>query len=334
MEALTTGLIEGPTCVSGEQNQRYFVSETGQKYDFIDGLRERIIPNWPRYYLPPSEAGKNALTQNEINKNIQGMKQNTQFLQAHGFSFQNKDVFEFGCGYGVRTYLMSELGARSVTGMDFPDYSIRQSNEMDMTHSNKEMVSGWTTCYREQVGQLFPPQTRTRVDFIEGDIHQFDVCEKYDAIMSWYTLEHIHNPMVALENVYRALKPGGFSFHEYNPFFSFSGGHPFCTLDFPFGHCCLSPQDFRRYILQFRPREQKAALDYYENNLNRMTYADLVHCADKAGFQILAFIPWANQNRVSQIDQAILMNVQRNYPKATMADLMADIVWILLRKPA
>lgn len=85
--------------------------------------------------------------------------------------------------------------------------------------------------------------------------------------------------------------------------------------------------------MQFRPNEQKAALEYYENNLNRMTYNDLIKSVDNAGFEILSFSPWANQGRVFQMDQVVFQQTRKVYPKVTTMDLMADVVWILLRKP-
>ena len=40
-----------------------------------------------------------------------------------------------------------------------------------------------------------------------------------DLILSWDTLEHLANPKKAFEEMYKLLKPGGFTFHEYNSFF-------------------------------------------------------------------------------------------------------------------
>ena len=70
--------------------------------------------------------------------------------------------------------------------------------------------------------------------------------------------------------MFRILKPGGYSFHEYNPFFSFNGGHSLCTLDFMWGHVRLSSIDFPKYLKQFRPFEYDLAMRFYKENLNRM----------------------------------------------------------------
>ena len=60
-----------------------------------------------------------------------------------------------------------------------------------------------------------------------------------------------------------------------NPFFSFNGGHSLCTLDFMWGHVRLSETEFERYLIQFRPKENKVAMKFYRNNLNRMTLKKL-----------------------------------------------------------
>ena len=62
--------------------------------------------------------------------------------------------------------------------------------------------------------------------------------------------------------MYRILKPGGFAFHQYNPFFSYNGGHSLCTLDFC--HVRLSAKDFERYLKQFRKEEYEMAMNFYK----------------------------------------------------------------------
>lgn len=41
------------------------------------------------------------------------------------------------------------------------------------------------------------------------DIHTSTIEEKYDSIISSHSLEHCHNPKLAVNNIYKALKKGG-----------------------------------------------------------------------------------------------------------------------------
>ncbi|MDP6408067.1 MAG: class I SAM-dependent methyltransferase [Planctomycetota bacterium] len=45
---------------------------------------------------------------------------------------------------------------------------------------------------------------------LEGDLQFHDLgCERFDAVVSWYVLEHVARPDLALANMARALRPGG-----------------------------------------------------------------------------------------------------------------------------
>jgi hypothetical protein len=142
---------------------------------------------------------------------------------------------------------------------------------------------------------------------------------------------------MAFNQMANAIKTGGISYHQYNPFFSFNGGHSLCTLDFLHGHCRLSAKDFERYIREIRPQEEKTALNFYYKCLNRATIKDIKDLAIKNGFEILK-IDGHNPYKASEDDvreelrKTILPDVIKIYPDVSLEDLMWDSTHIILRK--
>jgi hypothetical protein len=129
------------------------------------------------------------------------------------------------------------------------------------------------------------------------------------------------------------LKPGGIAIHEYNPFFGLNGGHSPCTLDFPWAHAALDAKDFERYCNELQPERKEKALSFYYNGLNRMTLFDMHQYSKKAGFTIDAFLPYTKEQQVYLMNRQTLQQVLKNYPTATISDLLTPRVLVVFKKP-
>ena len=129
------------------------------------------------------------------------------------------------------------------------------------------------------------------------------------------------------------LRPGGVAYHDYNPFFSLNGGHSLCTLDFPWGHARLDHADFERYLDERRPDATVQTLRFYDESLNRMTLADLRGAIAGAGLETLAVVPWSDRSLVALLTPDVLPEVRRTYPTATIEDLLATFVSVVVRRP-
>ena len=130
------------------------------------------------------------------------------------------------------------------------------------------------------------------------------------------------------------LRPGGVIYHDYNPFFSLNGGHSLCTLDFPWGHARLDHGDFERYLEERRPEAAVQTLRFYDESLNRMTLADL-RGADRrrrpgdAGHRSVV-----GSLLIARLTPDVLPEVRSTYPTATIEDLLATFVSVVVRRPA
>ena len=308
-----------------------FISERGERFVRLRGVRESIKPNWSSM-MEPHRTSQPNIDRSKIESQKNVILNTEEFLRKHGFSLTGKHVLDVGCHAGVHAYLITALGAAAVHGIDIPEYGIRQAVDMHVDADSMAFQSNFLGELRRSIGRHFSNEVVSRVSFEDISIEKLSLQDQFDAIVSWQTLEHIENPERAFKRMFRALKNGGFCFHEYNPFFSHTGGHSLCTLDCLYGHCRLSATDFKNYIKQFRPQEEKAAIEFYEHSLNRMSLADLNSYIQLAGFKTVSVLPWISQDGFKRFDEKVLRQVQANYPTVRDIDLLATSVWVLIQK--
>ena len=235
-----------------------FTASDGRIFNLDPTYRDRIVPRWRGMFAPwppPTVSAEEvALAKQQV--------------AALG-DISGKDVLEVGCHGGLNCFALSAAGARSVVGMDLPAYGARQ--QYDVT---EDMVRGRWKGLRLAAHEAFPDAPMPY--FIEGDAEFAPIgVEQFDLIVSWQTLEHLVGWRGAASRWYQLLTPGGKAVHRWESFFSETGGHSLCTLDFPYGHCILSDKDVCRYIKEIRPQEKAVAVPFFLQSLNRLTVDDL-----------------------------------------------------------
>jgi 2-polyprenyl-3-methyl-5-hydroxy-6-metoxy-1,4-benzoquinol methylase len=301
-----------------------FVDEEGRRHRRLQGFRELVAPHWRGMYAEPDAAAKPA----DVAAAREGVRRADAFLRPHGTGIAGRDVLEIGCHAGAHAFAMEALGARRVCATDVCEYGVRQTQG----RTADEQVA-LLEALRASTARHFERAQPSRVEFAFVDASDMAYRDEFDLVVSWETLEHLTRPQEALARMQRALRPGGHCFHEYNPFFCFSGGHSLATLDFPYAHVLLSSADFERYVRTYRPDELEMARAFFERSLNRMTLADLADACERAGFETLARVPWVVSDSLRWIGPDTLARAQQRYPGLTALDLMAHSVWVLLRKP-
>jgi len=315
-----------------------FTDERGNRITIWSGLRDWLKPEWRSMFTPP-DVGPPRVSEAAARASLRSVEDAVRFLRTAGFEFEGARVAEIGCFDATRSFALAGLGAGEVTATDIPEYYLNQREHTTLSPEEMEsgrqtqrsrFEAGAETC-REAFGW---PDLLERVAFREDDICDTGLePEGFDLVASWEVLEHVERPDDLFRSVARILKPGGFSFHEYNPFFSLTGGHSLCTLDFLWGHARLSTDDFTRYLREVRPREEEVATRFFTRNLNRMSHADLHAAVSGAGLELLAFLPWYDPFDERHLDRVVLADVQVHHPPVTAEDLLARNVWVLLRKP-
>lgn len=313
-----------------------FKDSHGNRMELLSGLRDRIKPGWRSMVNPVDTAivvPSKTFMKQTIENQKRALTRIENFLQTFSLSFVGKEILEIGAYSGSSAYAFSEFGAKGVVATDMAAYYINQTPggivSKEAIASKNIELKRIRDAYSKMVDQKVAPKVR----FIEDDICESSVkSESVDVIVSWEVLEHITDPDKAFKEMARILKPGGFAFHEYNPFFSVDGGHSLCTLDFPWGHARLDNKDFERYYDELRTDEKDVSHSFYRNNLNRMTLKNLNDSMEKNGLRPLSLIPWYSEQDQASLTNEMLNQCKNIHPTAELVDLVAPIVWVLCEK--
>jgi len=125
----------------------------------------------------------------------------------------------------------------------------------------------------------------------------------FDVIVSISVFEHVQNLDVALAEMYRVLRPGGYLFAEFGPIWSSVWGHHLWfyhgddvrdwrnTQLPPYAHLLMSEAELRAWC-QDRYRDESLITKicdfvYRSDDQNRLFYSDYVRLFDKSSFSTL-----------------------------------------------
>ncbi len=95
---------------------------------------------------------------------------------------KEKRVLDIACGAGYGSQILSLAGARAVVGVDISAETVEYARKHYQTPG---------------------------VEFVCADAEQFDWSEKFDVIVSFETIEHLHYPAKFLDRLHSLLVPGG-----------------------------------------------------------------------------------------------------------------------------
>ena len=332
----TYGLLQdsqehaGPDRVMG-----VFVDSLGEHIQLIEGHRDSVVPGWrgmvqpPRTSALPSPESASA----KVKANRDRLARYGKILDTWSCSIAGRDVLEVGAHDGATAYALAEAGAKSVVATDVAAYYITQSRDGVVREDTLAAKSEELMRLRDAHRAVVRADVANRVEFVEDDICVSVLpSESADLVITFEVLEHILRPEDGFRQMARVLRPGGFAFHEYNPFFSLNGGHSLCTLDFPWGHARLDAADMERYLQERRPGEKAVALSFYRNNLSRMTLAQLRSHVHDSGLTIAGVVPWCSEVHLGLLSSTALAQCRRLYEDVEITDLISPTVWILLRK--
>jgi SAM-dependent methyltransferase len=325
-------LFESPFDLNKFPKMGQFHDSNSNSFELLHGLRSKIKPGWEGMLV----SKKTEITQYYLKKKKRNgeiaVEKILPIINALGKSIKQSNILEIGCDSGGASYSLAEFGASRVVGTEFSGYKVKSvSSDKGNVDQQLNEVNEDLKKIRQSLASYFI--NSDKVDFVDDDIcNSMLTRSSFDIVCSWEVLEHLHDTEKAFAAVYQLLKKDGISVHEYNPFFCLKRGHSLCTLDFLWGHTRLSEEDFSRYISEIRPDEKDRALSFYKRGLNRMTMSDLKDQIQKAGLKIISVIPFTKEQHLRMIDRDILIQTQSHYPKATILDLAAPRVYVVVQK--
>jgi len=309
-----------------------FIDRHGVRHPLDPSLRDRLKPAW-RTMLDPLTADAALSDQGLADRSrtaAASVAEAANLVASVNGSSLGGRILEIGCYDGAAAFQLA-LGGASVVASDLARYYvIQRPGEPADADIDRQQVA--LAELRERA-RLIAGAPIGAVEFIEDDITASVLpAGAFDAIVSFEVLEHVRSPEATFAAMHRLLKPGGVGFHDYNPFFSLIGGHSLCTLDFPWGHARLADDDFERYLREIRPDEVGPALRFYRESLNRMTLSDLRAAVEGTGLELLAVVPWSDRSLVEKLSQDAIGEVQAIYPTASVQDLLATFIAVVVRR--
>jgi SAM-dependent methyltransferase len=309
-----------------------FVDRFGNTHELLAEHRSLIKPGWRRVVAGERDPAGEESAGRRLGEMGARIRLAAGMLATAGCELRGTRVLDVGCGDGAESLLLARSGASRVVATNHG----RLHQDGGNGHAGVARAAIARALAADAGSYLDRPAAAAApIDFVDDDI-ACSVLEtaSFDVVCSWETLEHLPDPLAAFTEMHRLLRPGGWCYHEYNPFFCIEGGHSLCTLDFPWGHVRLSGDDFDRYVETLRPAEADAAKAYYRDGLNRVSLDQMQACCRKAGFEIAFFVPRSRTEDLMALSKPIHDQARRNYPRLTINDLVCRMVRLVLRKPA
>jgi SAM-dependent methyltransferase len=179
-----------------------------------------------------------------------------------------------------------------------------------------------------------------------GDLRKIAYCDDYfDLIISSSVFEHLHNFDVALAEMYRVLKPGGFLFSTFGPIWSCSFGHHLWYVDRqdcityhnlalpPYCHLLMTESELRDWLEgknQPKAREiAKYALTSPEQN--QMMFSDYERAVSESAFEGIFLKGYDAPVYTGRLTADCLSELNKKYP-ADKDKFLYDGITMLLRK--
>jgi ubiquinone/menaquinone biosynthesis C-methylase UbiE len=158
-------------------------------------------------------------------------------MQKHA-SMNDAVVLDFCTGLGKHIGFIANLKVKYTIGLDIIDYQTIKKGLF------KNYIYDYFSKYNYSVDT-------SRIDLIRSDAQKTAIKDSsIDIIVSFNAFEHIPDPELALLEIFRLLKPGGYTFISFIPVFhSDVGSHMSSFINEPWAHLVYSEDEFLQQLI-------------------------------------------------------------------------------------
>jgi SAM-dependent methyltransferase len=172
-----------------------------------------------------------------------------------------KEVLDFGCGPGLQSVALAQLGARKVVGLDTDPPSLAKARAA----VERAGVTG-------------------RVELADRlrDEHK----DRFDLVISQNSMEHFPDPAACLAVMKQAVRPGGTVLITFGPpWLAPYGSHMYFFTRLPWVHLLFSEKTVLKVRSRFRD-DGATRYEEVEQGMNRMTLAKFERLIQESGLKV------------------------------------------------
>ncbi len=266
------------------------------------------------------------------------------FQAEAAVGLKGMDVLEVG-GSLPEGFVLGELGAKSWTGIESPDFDRLTSDEREAGAREMDLGSTLPGVHDAGEGWRAPSLDEGAYTVFYADIEDLPEAHAgcYDRIFSIACFEHILRFPQALHKMHAALKPGGKLFTMFSPIWSAHNGHHLPpTTDAagnrytfnqspipPWGHLSMRPAQLGQFLRKHMDEEAADQIVYLVHtspHINRFFTEDYAQFVEQSPFSVVklegsfpAQLDSAGQKQLEQLcpgrkhfaNNGILMVLQR-----------------------
>ena len=252
----------------------------------------------------------------------------SQVIKDNSIDIKNKKILEIGSSDTSLSYMLALKGAVEIHATDI-DYDFKNKYAHHLCKIKERLFSEFN------LDEKSISEIEKKVNVYYLDIQNANINDKFDIIISKTVLEHIVDLKSGIESMSNLLKPGGIMLHQFNPFYSETGGHEYCILDFPWGHVRQTEDEFEKYLEIYRSWEKDKAMNFYKNCFNhpKMSLEEIDKSFESNGLKILeAFEKRRYKWKTDEPASVILNQARKVYKNVTLRDLYSDYVLRIIKK--
>lgn len=192
-----------------------------------------------------------------------------EFLAGDGFSFENKEVLDLGCGDGIISLGLARSGAGRVLGVDL------EAVDQDFLQSEAA---------KHGIGM--PQLNLSFEECLPNDLPTED--GSFDLVTTWSVFEHVEDPTALMIDVHRTLRPNGLFLIQIWPLWaSEHGAHIWPWMEQPHEHLVLTDQAIEdRLQAQIESVALRESFLDLKGSCNHVTVDALQQSLIEAGFYI------------------------------------------------